>query len=190
MRPEVVLDDGLAGLVFVFATLLVAPPEVGGFGAALFALHAAAGGVVEEFDGGSLVHFDFPDAVVEVVVVFVAVGVFGHVAAGVEGGSVGGDFVVGVVRAVFGLPGQGVAGPVAVVVIDPSLIRRLQTAAPGVGGDAVAGVIRGVEAGGGEQASVGEGLGLDLLVGFVGVGHGEGFYCLRSVDYDVGCKYL
>ena len=124
VRPEVVLDGGLAGLVLVLAAFLVAPPEVGGLGAAFLALDAAAEGIVEELDGRAVVHLDLVDAVVEVVVVLVAIGILGHVAAGVEGGAAGGDLVVGVVGAVLGLSGEGVAGPVAVGVVVPCLVRR------------------------------------------------------------------
>lgn len=118
------MDGGLACLVFVLGAFLIAPPEVGGFGAALLLLDAAASGIVEEFYGRAVVHFDFENPVVEVVVVFVAVGVFDHVAPGIEAGAAGGDFVVGVVGAVFGLSGESIADPVAVVVVVPSLIRR------------------------------------------------------------------
>lgn len=171
--PEVVLDDGLTSLVFMLAAFLVAPPEVGSFSAALFALDASASGIVKKLDRGTLVHFDFPDAVVEVVMVFVAVWVFGHVATGIVGAIAGGEFVVGVVSAGVGLSGERGAGPVAVVVIAPGLIRGRYAAAAIVVCDAVAGIVLGSETGASKDAAIGEGFPRDLFVDAVGVGHGK-----------------
>ena len=171
--PEIVLDDGLAGLVFVFAAFLVSPPEVGGFGSALFALDAATSGIVEELNCGALVHFDLEDAVVEVVVVFVAVGVFGHVTTGIIRRAAGGELVIAVVGAVFGLACEGGARPVAVVVIVPGLVRGRDATAAGVGGDAVAGVVLCGKAGGCKDTAIGEGFPGDLFVDAVAIGHRE-----------------
>jgi len=61
---EVVLDGGLAGLVFVFALLGVVPPEEDFFAGALFADDSSAQGIVAIFDVAVAGAVGFYDAVV------------------------------------------------------------------------------------------------------------------------------